>query len=628
MMRRSHRKSRNGCLECKKRHIKCDESRPQCLNCTTVERKCQYSTPWRATERSPSDGSASPQIPSTGPTLVPSPAPDPSGAVFPDLQHLLPPDGPHSSVNMVHMELFHHYMTQQDVYHQMEGSMKDVIVAVALREPYVMLSVLALSAYHLGVVRPPERRAFYRDLAVQLQTDALSLFNSIDLAGFGDSVEKRIPVFIFSCILGFHALCDTMTHRDPRFEEALARYVSYVRLHRGMHTVMRGYWDEVRKTELKVIFDEMVPQWFQIVAEGHECDDIRARIAGAELDDEEERKAMQAAVDLLQWVFDARPIQSRVYVLCAFVAMLSPPLVNMVETLRPEALAILAYYFLAIHYCSDAWNFGGAGRHFLTLIADHLHGGPWYAWVEPPWRKLQESLEAAGREEGEALMARPFETLRPCASDAPRIAAIHLAAMHTNPLLHAQFPTAASLAALEGFLTAYATAQLQDNPSGRGGGGGALIARDRATGEVVAFARWDSPREKEGDSSGIVELEGCRREFLEGYAVRAEEAMGRLWGGREGGCYRLSFVCTDPAYQGQGAGSLLTRRVLELAAEDGLPVYLESTEVAVGMYEKLGFRKVGGFGMKIPGEGGEVVVYREVCMVREPSAVDVAEGER
>jgi hypothetical protein len=61
--------------------------------------------------------------------------------------------------------------------------------------------------------------------------------------------------------------------------------------------------------------------------------------------------------------------------------------------------------------------------------------------------------------------------------------------------------------------------------------------------------------------------------------------------------------------------------VLELAAEDGLPVYLESTETAVGMYERLGFREVGGFGMEIPGKGDgeEVVVYREVCMVWEPT---------
>ena len=138
------------------------------------------------------------------------------------------------------------------------------------------------------------------------------------------------------------------------------------------------------------------------------------------------------------------------------------------------------------------------------------------------------------------MAARPFEITRPSVTDAPRIAAIHLAAMSSNALLHAQFPTPASLAAVEGFLATYAAAQLQTPPGG--GGGGALIARDPATGEVVAFARWDSPREPQGgkiEDGEITGLEGCRREFLDGYAVRAEEARGRCWGGGE--CYRMCY---------------------------------------------------------------------------------------
>jgi ribosomal protein S18 acetylase RimI-like enzyme len=82
----------------------------------------------------------------------------------------------------------------------------------------------------------------------------------------------------------------------------------------------------------------------------------------------------------------------------------------------------------------------------------------------------------------------------------------------------------------------------------------------------------------------------------------------------------LTFVCTDPAYQGRGAGSLLSRKVLEMAAADGMPVYLESTEVAVPMYEKLGFRVIDGFEMQIPRPGlAELTeVYREACMVWYP----------
>ncbi|CEJ79928.1 Putative Sterol uptake control protein 2 [[Torrubiella] hemipterigena] len=40
--RRSHRKSRNGCAECKRRHIRCDERRPECSNCSIADRACAY----------------------------------------------------------------------------------------------------------------------------------------------------------------------------------------------------------------------------------------------------------------------------------------------------------------------------------------------------------------------------------------------------------------------------------------------------------------------------------------------------------------------------------------------------------------------------------------------------------
>ncbi|KAI2636737.1 hypothetical protein GGS21DRAFT_45607 [Xylaria nigripes] len=40
--RRSHKKSRRGCLNCKKWHTKCDERGPPCNNCTLRNAKCEY----------------------------------------------------------------------------------------------------------------------------------------------------------------------------------------------------------------------------------------------------------------------------------------------------------------------------------------------------------------------------------------------------------------------------------------------------------------------------------------------------------------------------------------------------------------------------------------------------------
>lgn len=85
----------------------------------------------------------------------------------------------------------------------------------------------------------------------------------------------------------------------------------------------------------------------------------------------------------------------------------------------------------------------------------------------------------------------------------------------------------------------------------------------------------------------------------------------------------VSFVCTDACFRGRGAASTLMSRVLALAAADGLPVYLESTVEAAGLYRRLGFAAVDGFHMALP--GGKV--YDEVCMLWSPPAEAAAGPE-
>ncbi|KAM0428946.1 hypothetical protein ACHAPT_006749 [Fusarium lateritium] len=81
-LRRAHRKSRNGCWECKRRHIKCDEGRPACSNCVVSERSCSFPPSVAATAPTPA---AAPQTPASVPT--PSPVPSHSQPPLPPSQN-------------------------------------------------------------------------------------------------------------------------------------------------------------------------------------------------------------------------------------------------------------------------------------------------------------------------------------------------------------------------------------------------------------------------------------------------------------------------------------------------------------------------------------------------------------
>ncbi|KAB5542860.1 acyl-CoA N-acyltransferase [Coniochaeta sp. 2T2.1] len=217
-------------------------------------------------------------------------------------------------------------------------------------------------------------------------------------------------------------------------------------------------------------------------------------------------------------------------------------------------------------------------------------------------------------------MSSQFQISTPSTADVARIASIHVAAMGSNPLLHAQFPDPETLGRLRIFLEKYLTNELTDPKVG------ILVARDVVTNQIASYAKWDYPCSGGEDDKGKVEtgdlknMEGCRRDFLERYTALAEQAKKRAFG--EGPCYHLAFVCTDPEFQRLGAGSQLTRHILEKARADGMPIYLESTLDTVHMYERLGFRKVDAFHMKIPRPGGDPEhlseIYEEVCMVWRP----------
>lgn len=75
--------------------------------------------------------------------------------------------------------------------------------------------------------------------------------------------------------------------------------------------------------------------------------------------------------------------------------MIPRPFVDAVEAGKPEALAILAYFYVALHFCRDIWLIGNSGQFLLTSVATHLNqlGPEWSAWLEKPCQMLRESLE-------------------------------------------------------------------------------------------------------------------------------------------------------------------------------------------------------------------------------------------
>jgi hypothetical protein len=251
---------------------------------------------------------------------------------------------------------------------------RQIAVKSGLSSPYLMHEILAIAARHLSVLRPAQQE-FYLHQATQLQTHAISLFNS---SKPDVTADNCVPMFLFTSLLGVHVLCDTLARRDDDFCAFLKRFVSYLQLHRGVRAVTSRSWHLLHNTELKPILQKG-EALAQVQGTGEECNRLRTLIASADLDPSS-IKACQQAIEYLQWVFDAqcKPSGSEdiVHMVFSWPLLVTSEYTDLLLQQRPEALIILAYYAVLLHHCREIWVISDSGQFLIQHITRHF-GTDW-----------------------------------------------------------------------------------------------------------------------------------------------------------------------------------------------------------------------------------------------------------
>jgi hypothetical protein len=147
LTRRTHTKSRSGCLVCKHRKIKCPGEQPCCSNCSKRDLKCSYQSSILNEDR---------LAPKTPPRLLPQP----------------PSYTSPEKVTWLDLRLLHHFLmvayphlpAGNDSIWQMQ------IPQIAHGQKYLMHALLGLSASHLHRVDP---KASYHETAVSHRGHAI-----------------------------------------------------------------------------------------------------------------------------------------------------------------------------------------------------------------------------------------------------------------------------------------------------------------------------------------------------------------------------------------------------------------------------------------------------------------------
>ncbi|TAQ86142.1 hypothetical protein B7494_g5547 [Chlorociboria aeruginascens] len=301
------------------------------------------------------------------------------------------------AINSNHIELLMHLICDKEMFNLGAGvgdyfSNISLAINTGLKSPYLLHQLLAFSARHLAFLHP-ESCTSYLHQAVALQTRAVSLFN----AGWKEVDRSNcVAILLFSVVLGHHLLADTLAKRDlgglPVF---MTHYVQCTEMHRGIYIIASNAWPLLMETELEPVlswssgFNSQSPK-------GNHCWQIKELINGADGLGMEEKEACQLAMKYLQVGFDvvlAEKEQGNRYQMIFSWTMLVPPeFTSLLASKRPEALAVLGYYALLLHYGRNIWQVGGTGAYLLGIIVDYL-GQDWDHWLHYPQEIITRDLK-------------------------------------------------------------------------------------------------------------------------------------------------------------------------------------------------------------------------------------------
>ncbi|KAH7014749.1 hypothetical protein EDB80DRAFT_706405 [Ilyonectria destructans] len=389
--RQSHRKSRNGCDVCKRRHMKCDETRPTCLHCRVSHRQCVYTDAGSSScldASSPSTLSAHTSPGSTSILNTPGSKTSDEG----DLGRRATVLNKSDLFDLEHMALFHHIQTHVRaimIIDTAAESMATEVIDSALKSPYLMNQLLAISALHLS--KGDSAQARYLQHATTLQTRALALFNE---AREEVSEATCVPMFLFSSFLGVHVLCDTLQGTRENLGAFLDRFIRYLSIHRGVSAVTSQSWSMIKGSRLGASIQQ-IEDAFCADDYAKEETEILYRMVDESNLGSTSAETYQQAIKKLQQIFalhgrlmlQGRPCDAAI----TFCIIVNDDYIEHLKQRRPEALIILAFYGVILHWNRNIWIFGDGGQYLIQAITSHL-GAYWARWLCWPNSVLQDEL--------------------------------------------------------------------------------------------------------------------------------------------------------------------------------------------------------------------------------------------
>ncbi|KAK4496409.1 hypothetical protein PRZ48_012389 [Zasmidium cellare] len=414
LARKTHRKSRLGCLECKRRRVKCDETHPACNNCTRRSTPCNYpagnvtsprerprSRPENdhhrasllaaADSRAPSSISVTPPLSLDNASLTLPPILSPT-------RPAVPPSSAAPFFDGFDLELWHHWLSvvcSLNTSPEEVPMWRDHISKLAFKYGYVAQLILAFSALHLA------REDRSREAMCLARSNTLE---SAAISGMMDTLSKDASSNAGALWVASMMLCFCSFGKGPQPGQYLiyseTREPEWLGLLQGVKTIMETSPDAISsvvpKTD-KPAADPTEPMSPEQVVPGlgKALDDLRTSVDAFRAEDPSFEKYLHPLDELRKCFGTAfeRRIESNTIKICsqmvfAWLYRLEEHYLATLQAKRPMALVILAHYLVLLSQLEGYWYIHGWVPHIMEAIKRHLHPA-YQQWLQWPQRYIK-----------------------------------------------------------------------------------------------------------------------------------------------------------------------------------------------------------------------------------------------
>ncbi|BCR95789.1 uncharacterized protein AKAW2_20729S [Aspergillus luchuensis] len=384
--RRTYRApARNGCFECRNRRIKCPNEHPQCSHCTSDNIICQYipsstSLVWpRVKSRS------------TTPTLPPSRTASPSHVnprIFAEycvVMDPVAPSTPTGELNIQDLELMMQWCTT--TYRSVsrntsvEGIWQGVVPREAMRHPFLMHGILALSALDLGFNCPSgPPKDYYIRTAQAHQSRAVTGLSKI--AGRLDQSNCNAAFALSSIMVVFSFALPRTTNK---LGDVLNELLNIFRFTRGSVDVQGGIINWVADGEFSPLLEcdtsqPTMPDTSRLAIMSL----TRMNADLASRDPAHDKDTYDTTIRYLSYSLDKLARGGETMIIAfQWIFQIPPRYLDLLQQRQPFALAILAHYAVIIHSLRGHWWMGEWGARLIREIGQRL-GADWkdsISWV-------------------------------------------------------------------------------------------------------------------------------------------------------------------------------------------------------------------------------------------------------